>query len=60
MKEDIQLCLDEVKLDTVLIRNEMYKLIKDKKLSETVSDKLDWYLDRIDDKINHIKELAEQ
>ena len=60
MKEDIQLRLDEVKLDTVLIRNEMYKLIKDKKLSETVSDKLDWYLDRIDDKINHIKELAEQ
>ena len=59
MKEDIQLRLDEVKLDTVLIRNEMYKLIKDKKLSETVSDKLDWYLDRIDDKINHIKELAE-
>lgn len=60
MKEDIQLRLNEVKLDTVLIRNEMYKLIKDKKLSETVSDKLDWYLDRIDDKINHIKELAEQ
>ena len=60
MKEDIQLRLDEVKLDTVLIRNEMYKLIKDKKLSETVSDKFDWYLDRIDDKINRIKELAEQ
>lgn len=59
-KEDIQLWLKYITLNTNLMRNTMYDIVKDKNLSETDFNRLNWYLDRIDRTTNHIKELAEQ
>ena len=58
-KEDIQLWLKYITLNTNLMRNTMYDIVKDKKLSETDFNRLNWYLDRIDRTTNRIKELAE-
>ena len=59
-KEDIQLWLKYITLNTDLMRNMMHDIVKDKKLSETDFNRLNWYLDRIDYTTNYIKELAEQ
>ncbi len=59
-KEGIQLWLKYIPLNTDLMRNMMYDIVKDKKLSEIDFNRLNWYLDRIDYTVNYIKELAEQ
>ena len=58
-KEDIQLWLEYITLNTVSIRNMMYNIVKDKKLSEIDFNSLNWYLERIDHTTNHIKRLTE-
>ena len=59
-KEDVQIWLKYITLNTILMRNMMYNFVKDKKLSEIDFGHLDWYLNRIDYTTNYIKELAEQ
>ena len=49
-----------IELDTSLLRMHIETALRNKKMSEIDARFINWHLDRIDEKTNYIKELAEQ
>lgn len=58
--DGIKMWSTAIELDTALMRMHIEIALKNKKISKIAADFLNWHLDRIDEKTNYIKELAEQ